>query len=803
MNISYRWIRAIAPSITDGPHELADRLAMLGAPVDEVVELGAGIGDVVVARVEEVRPHPNADRLRLCTVEAGMGERLQVVCGAPNVEAGHYYPFAPIGASLPGGIAIRKAKLRGEASEGMLCSAHELGLGRDHEGLMTLHGAWEPGTRFVDALGLDDVRLVVDVTPNRPDLLSHLGVAREVAPGGVAAVRLPALPGEAGAALEVRRADAAGEVAGVRVAIDDAEGCPRYLGAVIRGVRVGPSPGWLASRLRAVGLRPINNVVDATNYVLLEVGQPLHAFDLGRLGGEVRIRRAAPGERIRTLDGVDRPLDPQMLVIADATRPVAVAGVMGGAETEVDEETTDVFLECALFEPRSVRRTARALGLSTDASYRFERGVDPTGQPAALRRVAELIVAVAGGTVDGEAIELHLRPFEPRVVELRAARVAKLLGTALPPERIAAALREIGFEVAASGEPLRVSIPGYRPDVTREIDLIEELARRIGYDTFPEKFLPFRPSAVPQDARVPVEQRLRERFRGWGFLESRTVGFAPEAEGRVPLLNPLSAEESHLRDALAPGLLRRVEHNWSRGTRDLRLFELGTVFLPDGAGGADGVVREEVRLAAVVTGLREPPHWSGSGTGATWDVWDLEALLAALADVLGGGEAGPDEEGLLDAYTDAETRLALRGEDGGVVASGGRAAQSAVDPPAWAEPVWVLEARVPMAAAAREVVPYRPIPEQPAIERDLALVTPGGVAAAEVARVIGAAAGELLEALEPFDVYVGPGLPEGASSVAWRLRFRAPGRTLTDAEVDPAVAAVLRALEEQLGVRRR
>jgi phenylalanyl-tRNA synthetase beta chain len=797
MDISYRWVRAIAPTISEAPQELAQRLAMLGAPVDEVVELGAGIRGVVIARVEEVRPHPNADRLRLCTVEAGTGEVRQVVCGAPNVEPGRHYPFAPVGATLPGGFEIRKAKIRGEASEGMLCSARELGLGRDHQGLMTLNGDWEPGAPFLEALGLDDVRLVVDVTANRPDLLCHLGVAREVAPGGVADLRLPEFPRAESVDFEPRRAGEAGETGGVAVAIEDVEGCPRYLGAVVRGVRVAPSPEWLASRLRAAGLRPINNVVDATNYVLLELGQPLHAFDLDKLGGTVRIRRAAAGERMRTLDGMDRPLEPQMLVIADATRPVAVAGVMGGEDTEVSEATTALFLECALFEPRSVRKTARALGLSTDSSYRFERGVDPDGQPRALRRLADLIVAVAGGEVAGEALDLYPRPIEPLRVALRPERVERLLGIPVSAERIAETLGRIGFEVDAGAEPLRVAVPGYRPDVTREIDLIEEIARRIGYDAFPEEFLPFRPSAVPEDPRVAVERRLRERLRGLGFLEARNVGFAPAAEARVPLLNPLSAEESHLRDALAPGLLRRVEHNWAHGTRDVRLFEIGTVFLP---AGRSELPREELHVAAVFTGARQPAHWSGRGE--SWEVWDLKGLLEELAAELGGGYVEPGNPPALAGLVDSDTRLVLRVGEGSL-GGGGRATPAAVDAPAWAAPLWVVEARIPAGAASLPVPVYRPIAEHPAIERDLALVTPLALAAQDVAHAIRETAGELLESLQVFDVYAGTGVPEGTSSVAWRLRFRAVDRTLTDAEIDPAVGRVLAALEERLGVRRR
>jgi phenylalanyl-tRNA synthetase beta chain len=358
MNISYRWLRSIAPGLEGTPREIAERLAMLGAPVDEVVDVGAELGDLLIARVEAVRPHPNADRLRVCTVNAG-GEALQVVCGAPNVEAGGWYPFAPVGARLPGGIEIRRAKLRGEASEGMLCSARELGLGRDHAGLMALAGEWTAGIRFRDALGLDDSVLVVDVTPNRSELLSHLGVARELAPSGEDGVGLPAFPGDRGHEVALVPGRREAEAAGVAVEIEDEEGCARYVGAVVRGVRVGPSPEWLAARLRVVGGRPVNNVVDATNYVLHELGQPIHAFDLARLeGARVSVRGARDGETLRTLDGEVRTLAAGDLVIADAGRPVALAGVMGGENSEVTEATTDLFVEVALFDPRRVRRTS-------------------------------------------------------------------------------------------------------------------------------------------------------------------------------------------------------------------------------------------------------------------------------------------------------------------------------------------------------------------------------------------------------------------------------------------------------------
>lgn len=789
MDVSYRWLKALAPGITGTAREVADRLALLGAPVDEVIDLGAELGDVVIARVDEVRAHPNADKLRICTVNAGDGTALQVVCGAPNVQAGGFYPFAPVGARLPGGVEIRKAKLRGEASEGMLCSARELGLGRDHSGLMPLSPEHRPGERFRDALGLDDWRLVIDVTPNRGELLSHVGVARELAPGGVDGVGLPRFPNAPAVRLPCASARREGECGGMHVEIDDTDGCPRYMGAVVRGVRVGPSPEWLATRLRAVGQRPINNVVDATNYVLQELGQPLHAFDLARLeGGEVRVRRAAPGETLRTLDGVDRELVPGDLVIADAHRPVGLAGVMGGENSEVGDATADLFIECALFEQKTVRKTARRLGLSTDASYRFERGVDPEGQPEALQRVVELILATAGGQV-AAAIDVDPKPFDRPVVAVRPERVGRILGSPVEAEEIRQLLEPLGFEVRKS-QPVRVTVPGYRHDVRTEIDVVEEIARRRGYGSFPDALAPFRPSAVPEDPSVAVERRVRDVFVRWGFLEARTLAFTTETPGAVRILNPLSQEDAFLRTSLAQTLVRRVEHNFAHGVRDVRLFEIATVFRAAADGGH---AREERRVAAAFSGLRAPLHWSGS-PGA-YDVYDLKALLEELAreypsaTVRAGEVAGTP--GLVLATDAGEIGWAWEARDG------------EVDAPAWAASVLLLEAVLPAAAADRRAIRYRPLPAHPGSERDLALLVPFAVTARELEETIRSAAGALLQATHPFDLYEGKGLPEGTRSLAWRLAFRAPDRTLTDPEVDQAIDRVLKALEERHGVRRR
>ena len=786
MNISYRWLQSIAPGLTGTPQELAERLAMLGAPVDEIVDLGGQIGDVVIARVEEVRQHPNADRLRICTVNAGGDERLQVVCGAPNVEAGGLYPFAPIGATLPGGMEIKRAKLRGEASEGMLCSARELGLGRDHAGLMTLRGDFAPGASFRQSLGLDDWLLVVDVTPNRGELLSHLGVARELAPRGEDSIELPRFPNDRGHACPVKQGRRECDVAGLEVEIQDDEGCPRYMGAVVRGVTVAPSPEWLATRLRAIGVRPINNVVDATNYVLHELGQPIHAFDLALLrGGRVVIRGAQSAERLTTLDGVERVLEPTDVVIADGERAVALGGVMGGENSEVSESTTDLFVEVALFDPTAVRRTARRLGLNTDASHRFERSVDPEGQPAAMSRVIELILAVAGGQAIG-AVDLCPHPYEPVKVGVREERVEKVLGIPISAKEIRDLLEPIGFEVNTKPRPMRVLVPGFRPDVTTEIDVIEEIARRRGFDSFPEAMLPFRPTAVPEHPSIQVERRVRDLFVRWGFLESVTTAFAPETAGAVPLLNPLSAEEAFLRTTLVPGLLRRLEHNLAHGVRDVRLFEVGTVFRAAADG---GLPREERWVAAAFTGTSRPAHWSGPAPD--WDVWDLKGLMEELA--------AEHPNGSVDAAEGTFIILADRDKAG----NGRVAAEGEVDAPAWAGPVFLLEMRLPHAAASGRHARYQPLPVHPGSERDLALLVPTMVRGTDVSGTIREAAGALLEDVYPFDLYEGKGIPEGTRSLAFRLRFRAPERTLTDAEVDGAVGRVLSALEERHGVRRR
>ncbi len=800
MNVSYRWLEAMAPGMDLTPDQVAERLALRGAPVEETDDLGAPFEGLVVGRVVTAGRHPDADRLSLCQVDAGGEETLQVICGAPNVKEGSFYPFAPVGAVLPGGMKIKKAKIRGVHSVGMLCSERELGLGRNHEGILELHGDLAPGQALTGALALDDVRMDIEVSPNRGDLLSQLGVARELAPTGSEGLTIPAIPGGVPYEAALKSHAEVVESAGFTLRIDDPDLCYRFLAVVIRGVTIGPSPDWLANRLRSVGAQPINNVVDATNYVMLELGHPMHAYDLDRLADSTLIaRRAREGETIVTLDGVERALSTDMMMICDGSGPVGVGGVMGGADSEVSDETSDVLLEAALFDPPSVRSTRRALDMSTDASYRFERGVDPALHEQAIRHAAELIMAIAGGQADGDLLDVCPRPWSPEVVALRPARATHLLGVEFDAEACTALLEPLGFTVDATDpDTLAVTVPGFRSyDVKREVDLIEEVARTYGYDAFPDQLESFRPGTVPDHPLFQLEDRLRTLLVGRGLLEAHTPAFGPASEGEVELNNPISQNDTHMRRWLLPALTRRVAYNFSRGSRTVRLFELGTGFQ---AGEGEGPPRESPHLAVTLTGLSEPPHWSGPDRET--DIWDLKALAeATVAAAHPGGRTSPtsDEHALM---TPGAT-LALLDGDGNRVGWAGQLRTGAVDAPAWAGSVYGMELVLPEDPQPQEAVLAEALPAFPGMDRDLALLAPEGLPAAAMADVIRSAGGRLLVEVGVFDQYQGEGLPEGVRSVAYRLRFQSPERTLTDREVERATDRILRKLKEELGVEAR
>jgi len=795
MIVSRRWLEALLGRPLDAK-DVADRLGMLCAPVDAVVPLHQDLRDVLVARVLEVKPHPNADRLTLCLVDAGGAAPVEVVCGAPNVQAGKAYPFAPVGATLPGGLQLDRRKIRGVESNGMLCSAKELGLGADHGGILELDTSAAPGTPFLDALPIADDQIVLDVGANRPDLLCHRGVARELAAVLGGTVKLPEIPGATSERWKVGKKDRT-EVDGVQVRLEDPEGAPRYMIAVIRGVKVGPSPAWLVHRLGGLGQRSINNIVDATNYILFEINQPLHAFDLAKLRGPaVVVRRAKPGEQIVTLDGVNRQLTADMTVICDAERPTIVAGVMGSADSEVSATTTDLVLECAYFQPTRIRRTRRALGVSSESSYRFERGIDMLAMPDALGRAIDLIRAVAGGEVREAPLDLWPPPGpqQPRSVFLRPERVTHLLGVPVARGEIERLLSAVGFVAAPKDERLAVQVPGWRPDVTREVDLIEEVARLRGYQTFPDELRPFRPGTVPDAPSELTLGRIRERLARSGLLEARTLPLGPADDpAAVAVQNPLSAEEAHLRSRLLPGLVRRVEHNWRAGERDVRLFEAGTVF----KAGTGHRPDEQLWLGIVITGARRPPHWSEGGDAKVpdMDIWDLKRHFELAVDLaappppsVGGAVVQPVADGV---GWQAVTGDAVVGWAGPLEG----------DAPKWAAPLYGLEVRITVAPP--QIVRHEALPTQPAVVRDVSLVVPGGVTAAAIEAVLRRAGGALLTRLDVLDEYRGAGLPAGTRGVTWRCTFRDPARTLTEKEVDALLGKMLSALEGELDVRRR
>ncbi|MBW3661060.1 MAG: phenylalanine--tRNA ligase subunit beta [Gemmatimonadetes bacterium] len=801
MRVSYRWLEALLPEGALAelpPEELARRLTLQGMAVDEVRPAFAGFEGVVLGKVVEVVPHPGADTLRLCTVTAGGGERRRVVCGAPNVEEGAVYGYATVGSRLPGDRRIGRAEIRGVESEGMLCSAPELGL----DALGSADGIWRvPGTGETDlgrdlreALDLDDTILDVDVTSNRGDAFSHLGIAREV--GAMVGVA-PSLP-----EIEVTEE---GEAAGDRVTvrIEDPDGCPRYLARLVDRLQVGPAPGWMQARLLALGVRPVNAVVDATNWVMLETGQPLHPFDFAKVrGGEIVVRRAVEGESFVTLDGRTRTLGSETTMICDAEGPIAVGGVMGGLESEVADGTRSVLLESAWFDPARIGRTARRLGLVSEASARFARGVDPEIVDVALDRAAGWIARLGGGRLapgraGAEAVD---RP-EASTIELRLVRLEGLVGRPFSPEESRRALTRLGFEVEERDErTLAARVPSWRFDVGREVDLVEEVARVVGYDTVPETPLPTLPVAPSVRAEEAGLDRLAQASRAAGFDEARTPSFvsrevlgeATPVDRLVEIRNPISKAERFLRPFVFTTLGAAVAHNVARGADRVKLFEIGHAFLLGESGEA---VDESRRLALAAAGQREPLHWSETDPPA-YDFFDLKGDVEELVARAGGWrpEFAPADRSWLHPGRQAE----IHGADDEPVGFCGELHPRIVEEWGVGRRLYVAELELAPFERPPVVGTYRDFAREPAVERDLALVVPDEDHAAEVVGAIREAGLESLAEVTVFDRYRGAQLPEGRYSLGVRLVFQA-GRTLTDEEVDREVDRLIERLERERG----
>jgi phenylalanyl-tRNA synthetase beta chain len=758
MKISLAWLQDYVP-LPESAEVLAAALTGGGTEVVGREARGHLPDQIIVAQILSSEPHPNADRLSVCQVDDGSGQPRQIVCGAKNYRVGDKVPLALPGAVLGPDFKIKSGKLRGEKSDGMMCSAKELNLAEDAEGLLILP-ADAPVGKSVQELFPPDTVLELEVTPNRPDLLGYRGVAREVA----ALTQVEATLAEAPAGPEKPAGDA--------VQLEDA-GCPFYVARRIRGVKVGPSPAWLADRLTAVGLRPINNVVDVTNYVLLETGQPLHAFDLAKLDGGLVVRSARPGEALQALDGTQLQLRTHDLVIADTRKVVALAGVMGGLETGVTEATTDLLLESAWFEPARVRKSSRELGLSTDSSYRFERRVDPAGVRAASVRAVELILATAGGTAEAEALIAGTPPAAGAQVALDHDRCRALLGLEIGDEEIVSILQRLGLTPSDG----RWQVPSFRPDLTREVDLVEEVIRMAGIERVPSRLRGFPAASSVADLRHDKAEILRERLRAQGFSEARTSHFvAPEALRRagittddaVGIRNPLGADQALLRPVLRAGLLEALARNLRHGAERVRLFELGRIFRSHG--------EEERTAVALVT----------TGTGA--DFYDLKGALSAVL--------GPFE------FTTGEG-LALRVSGAGCEGTVQRLPRALAADYDAKDPVYYAELLVDgWLAAPLPAVRVQVLPKFPAVPRDLSLLLPRAVPYADVEKVLTGARAPHLQSVVLKDVFAdasGEKLPADQRSITVTLTFRDEGRTLTSEEVDRAVETLRDHAKAELG----
>jgi phenylalanyl-tRNA synthetase beta chain len=790
MKVLLSWLREFAPFEGD-PVELGNQMSDLGMAVESIEHTGAAFDGVIVARVLELRAHPDADRIQLVDVDTGDGNALQIVCGAKNLSVGDLVPLAAIGAVLPGDFRIEKRKMRGEVSNGMLCSSRELGLGDDHAGIMVLNSlapAPALGTDARDALGLvDDVLFDLEINPNRPDAMSVAGVARDLA----ARLGLPFTIPEP----TVVAASAASIDGRASVELVDPALCGRFHVRILDGVTVGESPDWMARRLTLCGMRPINSVVDASNYVMLELGQPNHTYDLAKVpGGALRVRWARDGEAIVTLDGVERTLATGDGVIADRDdRAIGIAGVMGGASTEISDATTSVLLEMAWWDPMTIARSSARLGLRSEASMRFERGADPDMVALAARRFAELL-APSGATLADGHLDAHGELPSREPVRVRTSRVNAYLGTDLDGARIVELLEPIGFRVSAVDDhhdAHDVVVASFRPDTRTEVDIIEEVARHHSYARIAPR-VPGGHRTGGLTERQSNRRLLRQTLVGLGISEAMPIPFLAPGDleragldaAAVSVTNPLVTEESVLRTSLRPGLVKALAYNESHRNTGVELFEVGKVFLPPPAG--QQLPDEREHLGVAIAGV--------DGRGAV-EVWHV------MARALGYPVGRLDQRPIAGLHPTRSAQLVI---DGVVVGALGEVDPEVSTSFGVAERIGWLEVDLDtLFAIERTERRYVPISRFPSSDVDLAFEVPDTVAAADVAQALRDAGGPLLAGVAMFDVYRGPGVAEGHRSLAYSLRFQATDRTLTDVEVGEARAAAIRAVESTLPVRLR
>ena len=805
MRVSYKWLQEFV-EIDITPQELADRLTLAGITVEGVTELGLGISNVITGRIESIGPHPNADKLVVTTVDTG-GERRQIITAATNVREGDVIPVAVEGARLASGLVIKKAKLRGVESRGMMCSGQELGIdpktmvAEQANGIMILPPGTPLGKDAKEILGLDDHILELDLTPNRGDCLSMIGVAREVAALLGRPLRIPqpsfkelpeSIEGQA------------------RVDIEDPDLCRRFCARLIKNVKVGPSPLWMQQRLRNAGIRPISNIVDVTNYVMLELGQPMHAFDYSLLkDGHIIVRRGRAGEKMLSLDGNERVLTPDMLAITDPSGPVGIAGVMGGLATEVTARTVSVLLESAFFNPISIRKTSKALGLRSEASQRFEKGIDIGGSARAANRAAQLITEMEAGDAVSGIIDVCPEPLQEKVISLRPARATYILGVEVPKEEAAGILTALQFTVRESGADLLVTVPTHRVDVNLEVDLVEEIARMHGYDRVPVT-LPYGQSIQgKQTLEQSLTTGIRNSLAGNGLYEVMTYSFThPRVSEQmnlpadspfremVKLQNPLSEEHSVMRTMMLPGLLETLARNFSRRVQNGAIFEIGRVFYPR----EEGSLPEERQVLAAAAMGRTVAGWNAPAREL--DFYHLKGVLENLFDYLRTEPVNfqpelenpsfhPGRSAWLEA---GGTRLGVVGELHPDVLEQFGLPDRVV--------AFELDLEQLLKVSGRPFV-YTALPRFPAVERDIAVLIKQRTPAAQVVEAIRSAGGELLRSVFLFDVYRGGQVPQGYQSMAFSLKYYAGDRTLTDNEVAERTAAIANALAQEFGAELR
>jgi phenylalanyl-tRNA synthetase beta chain len=802
MRVSLNWLKDYV-NIPLSVDDLAELLTMCGLEVEAKEPLGRSLEEVVAARILSVVPHPQANTLWLCDVEAGQGA-VQVVCGAPNLRVGMMAPMALPGTKLPGGLEVKESRIRGEASVGMLLAEDEMGLTEDHTGLMVLPESLSPGTPVAEALSLEDWALEISLTPNRPDCACVIGIAREIAALTKGKLRK--------SDIRFRESDRRIEAL-TSVTLEDPEGCPRYAAGMVCGFELKPSPFWIRYRLHVSGIRGISNVVDVTNYVLLEMGQPLHAFDYDRLKeNRIVVRKAGEGEVFSTLDGKTHTMSKDNLMICDGQRPVALAGVMGGLNSEIFSESKNVLIESAFFDPITIRRSSKRLGLSTEASYRFERGVDIDGAVPALRRAMRLISELAGGEVVQGIIDNYPTPRSPREIDLRVDKTNRFLGTTLSRDTVAGYLQALEMEVQPSGENvLRVKPPSFRVDILRDWDLMEEVARLEGYDHIPVTIPSIRPSDEKESPEMTTGDRVREIMAGLGFSEVISFSFiAPDsadflgAERESPLrsfvtlLNPLTVDQSVMRTSLIPGLVAAVKTNLSYGEKDLKLFEWGRVFVRRGT---DELPQERLMLSGLAMGLANPKEWYRAERAV--DFYDVKGAAEALLKALGlrdlvfeRGETPPwylNEAASVIRLPDQ--RLGTMGQLSPEVLK-----RFDVDAPSLY--AFEIDGTVLLERATLDRT-FDPLTKFPAVYRDLSIVAKRNLESARIQEIILREGRELVESVTLFDLFEGGKIDPSEKALAFRICYRSKETTLDGKDINKLHESIMERIRKDTGARLR